>query len=326
MAVNATYISINSFSVVGDLISKFDPGRAILAYHSIYGAKLGYVNSAIYSAITNLTTVNTLQIDSENLSSDLMSIDYSSVKPDTNGLGNIPSEVLWLYRGLRKFMYTSYSTVNTITIGSGYVHIHDGIKDRILWLPSSITKTDTFGQNLWYFIYLTVPTNGLIITSGDISLSTDIPVLDYLRCGYYSNNKRAIGFFLTDINGNINWFYMNNAAYYQAYSSHHEYYVTTSWYSPYGHSLPLGDLLCLFQTGLGDTNQATVNGQLKEMEDPDETTPVYTMIGSYSRRMHGSITMFVDANKKVYAKNSANQLIKQSTNFFYLPFGLSGQC
>lgn len=327
MSVNATYISTNSFSVIGDLASNFDPGRAILAYHGTYGAKLVYADYCSYDAITGLTTVNTIQTESENLSSDLTAIDYSSVKPDTVGLGNIPNEVLYLYRGLRKFMYIQYSGVTSILINNGYIHVHDGIKDKILWLPGDVTKTQSFNISSWYYVYVTVPSNdSLIITSDNISLSTTVPTLDYLRCGYYNGASRCIGFFLTDGSGNISYFYMNNVMFYCILGVHHEYTVTTSWYLSVVFDAPLGNLCCHWQTGFGDTNTATVTGQMKEVEDPDETTYVLNKYSGYSERMHSSMFMFLDANKKVYMKNSASQVNKLSFNSFLLPFGLSGQC
>lgn len=327
MAITAIYVDYNSFTVVGDQTNNFDPGRAILAYHSNSGAKLVYVDYATYDASTEITTVNTLQTESENLASDLTSIDYSCIKPDTMGIGNIPTEALWLYRGLRKYMHYWYSNTNYITITSGIFHVHDGTKDRLLILPGNLTLYFSLSPYSWGYIYVSIPTNGLILTSSDFTFSKTVPTLDYLKCGYYDSTgtKRCLGFFWLNEGGTQYWFYCNNSSHFTVQNSHVEPTVGTGW-TLQSFDLPLGNLCVNFSTSFGDTNTASITGQIKEVEDPDEGTYVHNKISTYSERMHGSITLFVNASKQVYLKNSASQWIKMSTTLIHLPFGLSGQC
>lgn len=327
MAVTAIYVDYNSFTVVGDQSSHFDPGRAILAYHSNSGAKLVYVDYSTYDASAGITTVNTLQTESENLASDLISIDYSCIKPNTMGIGNIPTEALWLYRGLRKYMHHWYYGTTSINIMNGIFHIHDGVKDRLLILPGSILLNVSTSPYGWCFIYVGVPSNGLILTSSDFTFSKTVPTLNYTKCGYYDSTgtKRCLGFFWVNEGGAIYWYYSNNSMHWTYMNNHVEPTIGTGW-TLQNIDLPLGNLCVHFMTSFGDTNTATITGQIKEVEDPDEGTIVHNKITTYSERMHGAITLFVNASKNIYLKNSASQWVKINTSAIHLPYGLSGQC
>jgi len=329
MAILATYVAANQFRVSGDLASKFDPGRAILAYHTNYGSKLVYTDYASYDSTNGYTNIYTVQDESENLLSDLGSVDISSVKPDTGGLGNVPVELLWMFRGLRKGAYVYYNSDTTFKINKGYIHFNDGLKDKILYIPGTLTITPTISSDLWYYIYINVPTNGIVVTSSDISITTTAPVLDYVKQGYYSVGKRCIGFFRTDTVGPIiTYFYMDDLIYTWVYGYGAWITGTSSYVSQPASgtmSVPLANARYLFNVHYGDSAAAR-QGYIRETGDPDDTTYQLTTITTSSQKTTTAIMVFIDADKQLSIKSAgANLGFLFGTTCLFLPIGLSGQ-
>lgn len=329
MAILATYVATNQFRVSGDLASKLDSGRAILAYHTNYGSKLVYTNYASYDSTNGYTNVYTVQDESENLLSDLSSVDISSVKPDTSGLGNIPVELLWMFRGLRKGAHVYYNSDSTYKINKGWIHFNDGTKDKILYIPGTLTITPgSLTASTWYYIYLNAPTNGLVVTSSDISITTTAPVLDYVKQGYYSVSKRCIGFFRTDITGLIIWFWMDDLTYYWNMGAQNWYTGTSSYVSqpsvpPW--DVPIADARYLINVFYGNSAAAR-QFYMRETTDPDDTTYIIALISTASQLGHNGVMCWFNTNRQVSVKSAgADVSFCMATTLLYLPIGLSGQ-
>jgi hypothetical protein len=63
----------------------------------------------------------------------------------------------------------------------------------------------TYTTDTWYYVVAT--------TDSTFTTTSGVPVLDYTKMGYYNNNDRCIGFFLTDVSGNIIPFTIHNSNY-----------------------------------------------------------------------------------------------------------------
>ena len=207
MALSATYSSAHQFLVSGDQTNVFVGGRSFRADCGIDGIKIGMIGKSSYSAPD--TTVDVVQYDSDDLTANLTTVEISSLKPGTTGVGNLPFEINVMARGLRRFFLPTFNATGTLGITPGYLHIFDGSREKVLTVESALTKAiSALSNDTWYFIYVTAPANhSILVTATNISVSTTAPTYNETYRGWYdASYNRCIGFFKSNGSGTMRFF------------------------------------------------------------------------------------------------------------------------
>lgn len=207
MALSATYSSAHQFIVSGDQTNVFVGGRAFRADCGLDGTKIGYVAKSVYSAPD--TTVDLVENDSDDLTSNLVTIEVSNLKPNTTAVGNLPFEIQVMARGIRRFVFPVFTAAGTLTITPGFLHLFDGTREKILTVESSFTVAiSSLTNNVWHYIYVSAPVNhGIVITSSDIVVSETAPTYNEIYKGWYDGSyNRCIGFFKSNASGTMRFF------------------------------------------------------------------------------------------------------------------------
>jgi microcystin-dependent protein len=101
----------------------------------------------------------------------------------------------------------TYKSDTELSVYPGTIHIEGSSFEGYYNLDSEITKTlNSLSANSWYYIYINPPSIGHTITSTSIVYSTDAPVLNVNKCGYYHTTNdgwRCIWVVRTDGSNNI---------------------------------------------------------------------------------------------------------------------------
>lgn len=206
MALSAEYSTAHQFTVSGDQTSVFIGGRAVRVDCGIDGIKICYVDHSEFS--TPNTTVDLLTNDSDDITANVSTVEVSNLKSGTTGVGNLPVEIIFMNRGLRKFVLPTWNAVGTLGITPGFIHIFDGTREKILTVEAALTKAiSALTVDTWYYIYLTAPANhGLSVVATDISVSTTAPTYSEVYKGWYDGVNRCLGFFKSNAAGTMKFF------------------------------------------------------------------------------------------------------------------------
>lgn len=207
MALSATYSTAHQFLVSGDQTNVFVGGRAFRADCGIDGTKIGYVAKSVYSAPD--TTVDLVENDSDNLTSNLVTVEVSNLKPNTTAVGNLPFDIQVMARGIRRFMFPVFTDAGTLTITPGFLHLFDGTREKVLTVEASFNVTISGLTNeTWHYIYVSAPADhGIVVTSSDIVVSSTAPTYNEVHKGWYNAGyNRCIGFFKSNSSGTMRFF------------------------------------------------------------------------------------------------------------------------
>lgn len=207
MALSATYSTAHQFIVSGDQTNVFVGGRAFRADCGIDGTKIGYVAKSVYSAPD--TTVDLVEYDSDDLTSNLVTIEVSNLKPNTTAVGNLPFDIQVMTRGIRRFMFPVFTAAGTLTITPGFLHLFDGTREKVLTVETSFNiAISSLTNETWHYIYVSAPVNhGIIVTSSDIVVSSTAPTYNETYKGWYNASyNRCIGFFKSNSSGTMRFF------------------------------------------------------------------------------------------------------------------------
>lgn len=207
MSITATYASSTSFTVATDRTSDFSPGMAVRLDCGVDGVKYGFVSYSSYSAPD--TTVNLDSTESQAITNNLASVDFSRVKSKEAG-GNLPLQVIWMNRGFKGGLTLSYKDADEIYIDSGALHIDNGSAENVFCAQSKLTKQLTsLSASTWYAIYVDPPDNGLSLVADDIEYASTMPTYDQAKRGWYhptNTDWRCIGFIYSNASSQVTGF------------------------------------------------------------------------------------------------------------------------
>lgn len=330
MSTAATYVSATSFTVSGDLTAKFDPHRALLCNHSIYGQKICYVDYASYSGGSGLTTVNLISTESEALTSDLTSIDFSCIRPTSLGVGNLTLNQMLLAKGIRKGLWIDWYSNTQININPGIVYIDNGTSKKLCVVPAQLAAVTLTGITLsaWNYIYVNQPANGVILTATEFTISATAPTWDEAKKGWYKSDdatKRCI------------MFAKANASAYLVYFSHNEYVyqwtnnvantalTLTTTYQVQTVDSPFPNIMVLLE--MSSTANLTVGYSVlvHNPSDPDDNTVFW--YSQVAQPKQNAEWIPIDANKQFSVKvSTSTYAINWTVLQFMFPQGFFANC
>lgn len=110
-----------------------------------------------------------------------------------------------------------YYSTTQIIIPKGDIEINGDI----YIVGSDITITPTLTASVWHYVYVSVPSSGIYLSSSDITVSTTSPTFNSSKRAYYdgTNAKRCIGVFRTTSDPYIYKWSENGSNYYDLYTS-----------------------------------------------------------------------------------------------------------
>lgn len=195
-----------------DLTAGFVPGRALLLDCGVDGTKYGYVSYSGYSSPN--TTVYLDSTDSQAITANLATVQYSVLKPQRQG-GNDPLELRWLYRGMQS-VCVAYKDADEITLKPGLIHIDDGTTEALYRCSGFNKQLTSLTASTWYYVYAKAPANGRVLSATEIEYSVSAPALNSSKDGYYHTTNsgwRCIGFVFSKSDSTIHPFVVGGGLY-----------------------------------------------------------------------------------------------------------------
>lgn len=219
MAIAATYVDADTFTIVGDETTVFEAGRRVRCACGVDGIKYGTILSSSYSNPD--TTVN-LTAASNDLTANLATVKYGVIGkgPDDSMPEHIHSETegaggYLISKGMTERAQFTWKDADEIYLGVS-IYRHMGTKVQTVYWDSALTfvfgsggsnaDSDDLAASGWFYMYLDdsaiVTAASPVITNAQIVAVTAEPTWSDAKRGWYNGNDRCI--FAVRTNGSNN--------------------------------------------------------------------------------------------------------------------------